>query len=128
MRFISYTYEGTAAWGVVNEDTVTDQTGYAQDLKSALAKGLPKSPVAGATVALADVTLLPVVPNPDKVLCVGLNYEAHRIETGRDVTANPAIFTRFADTLIGANDPNDPIHTGQELSRYWSLWTRACDT
>jgi len=105
MRFISYTHDGTEAWGIVDGDTVTDQTGYAPDLKAALAKGLPSAPVSGAAFPLADITLLPVVPNPDKILCVGLNYEAHRVETGRDKTANPAIFTRFADTLIGANDP-----------------------
>jgi 2-keto-4-pentenoate hydratase/2-oxohepta-3-ene-1,7-dioic acid hydratase in catechol pathway len=46
---------------------------------------------------------LPVIPHPAKVLCVGLNYQGHRKETGRAETAHPAIFTRFADSLIGQN-------------------------
>jgi len=105
MRFISYTHNEIAAWGFVDGDQVIDQTAYAADMKSALGKGLPTTPVEGARLPTADVTLLPVVPNPDKVLCVGHNYEAHRVETGRDMTKFPSIFTRFADTLIGANDP-----------------------
>jgi 2-keto-4-pentenoate hydratase/2-oxohepta-3-ene-1,7-dioic acid hydratase in catechol pathway len=47
----------------------------------------------------------PVISNPAKVLCVGLNYVEHRKETGRAETAHPAIFTRFSDTLIGHGAP-----------------------
>jgi 2-keto-4-pentenoate hydratase/2-oxohepta-3-ene-1,7-dioic acid hydratase in catechol pathway len=54
---------------------------------------------------LDEVTFLPVIPNPDKILCVGLNYETHRTETGRPATEHPAIFTRFADTQIGHGQP-----------------------
>jgi hypothetical protein len=41
-----------------------------------------------------------VVPNPTKILCVGLNYATHVAETGREQKEFPAIFTRWADTLI----------------------------
>jgi 2-keto-4-pentenoate hydratase/2-oxohepta-3-ene-1,7-dioic acid hydratase in catechol pathway len=50
---------------------------------------------------LAEIEFLPVINNPGKILCVGLNYEAHRQETGRAKTEHPTIFTRFADTLVG---------------------------
>ncbi|MCT4373642.1 fumarylacetoacetate hydrolase family protein, partial [Yangia mangrovi] len=53
----------------------------------------------------AAVKLLPVIPNPGKILCVGHNYESHRKETGRAEVAHPSIFTRFADTLVAADDP-----------------------
>jgi 2-keto-4-pentenoate hydratase/2-oxohepta-3-ene-1,7-dioic acid hydratase in catechol pathway len=45
------------------------------------------------------------VPNPSKVFCVGHNYESHRQETGRAKVDHPSIFTRFADTLVGAGRP-----------------------
>ena len=48
-----------------------------------------------------DITFLPVIPNPQKILCVGLNYVSHRTETKRPETEHPSIFTRFADTQVG---------------------------
>lgn len=104
MRYISFSHNGTASWGAVDGDQVVDLAAYAPDLKTALSKGLPTA-IDGPRIDRADVTLLPVVPNPSKILCVGHNYEAHRVETGRAPTDHPSIFTRFADTLIGANDP-----------------------
>jgi len=40
----------------------------------------------------ADIIWLPVIPNPDKILCIGLNYETHRKETGRTEVENPTVF------------------------------------
>jgi len=54
---------------------------------------------------LSDVTWLPVIPNPDKIVCVGLNYEEHRAETGRDKTEQPALFLRVAESQVGHRQP-----------------------
>ena len=51
-----------------------------------------------------EVRLLPVVPAPSKVLCVGLNYADHIAETGRDTPTYPVLFVKFASSLIGATD------------------------
>lgn len=51
--------------------------------------------------ALEDLTFLPVIPDPDKILCVGINYASHVIETGREMPSKPMIFTRFANSQIG---------------------------
>ncbi|NML05883.1 fumarylacetoacetate hydrolase family protein [Sphingomonas sp. G-3-2-10] len=107
MRFISFTHQGRASWGRVEGDIVHDHgaiDGAPADLKAAIAAGALA--VADAPrLARADVRLLPVIPNPSKILCVGHNYETHRQETGRAKVENPSIFTRFADTLTGADDP-----------------------
>ncbi|MCW5752508.1 MAG: fumarylacetoacetate hydrolase family protein, partial [Alphaproteobacteria bacterium] len=50
---------------------------------------------------LADLTLLPPVTDPAKIICVGVNYDEHRKETGRDPSAHPVLFTRWADTQVG---------------------------
>jgi 2-keto-4-pentenoate hydratase/2-oxohepta-3-ene-1,7-dioic acid hydratase in catechol pathway len=42
-----------------------------------------------------------VVPNPGKILCVGVNYEAHRQETGRAAVQHPTIFARYSSSQIG---------------------------
>jgi 2-keto-4-pentenoate hydratase/2-oxohepta-3-ene-1,7-dioic acid hydratase in catechol pathway len=73
-------------------------------LKAALAAGVLESLSDGPALALADVKLLPLVPNPDKILCVGLNYATHVAETGREQKDHPAIFTRYADSLIADGD------------------------
>ena len=54
-------------------------------------------------VMLYDVELMPVIPNPGKIFCVGLNYENHRAETKRPVSSHPTIFTRFSDSQTGHN-------------------------
>jgi 2-keto-4-pentenoate hydratase/2-oxohepta-3-ene-1,7-dioic acid hydratase in catechol pathway len=54
---------------------------------------------------LSDIAWLPVIPNPDKIVCVGLNYQDHVVETGRDNTEQPAIFLRVAESQVGHLQP-----------------------
>ena len=53
----------------------------------------------------SEITWLPLIPNPDKIVCVGLNYQDHVVETGRDNTEQPAIFLRVADSQVGHRQP-----------------------
>jgi acylpyruvate hydrolase len=50
----------------------------------------------------SEAEFRPVVPNPSKVICIGLNYKAHIEETGRDDSAYPVLFPKFASSLTGA--------------------------
>jgi 2-keto-4-pentenoate hydratase/2-oxohepta-3-ene-1,7-dioic acid hydratase in catechol pathway len=54
-----------------------------------------------ARYPLKNISWLPVIPNPDKILCIGLNYETHRKETGRSEVENPTVFGRFANSQTG---------------------------
>jgi acylpyruvate hydrolase len=56
-------------------------------------------------VPLEAVTLRPVVPRPGKVVCLGLNYKAHVDEGVYDVPDYPVLFSKFAETLVGAGQP-----------------------
>jgi 2-keto-4-pentenoate hydratase/2-oxohepta-3-ene-1,7-dioic acid hydratase in catechol pathway len=114
MAYVTFQAEGRASYGIVRPDGVFDlgrRIGTVlPDLKAFLAAeglGLLTSPPSADTTdyATGEFTYLPVIPNPNKILCVGLNYEEHRQETGRPATAHPAIFTRYADTLIGHDAP-----------------------
>jgi len=101
-KYISFTRpDATSSFGRIEGDDVLDLGAPGADawLKDALAGDLAALPVTG-TFARAEVTLLPVVPNPEKILCVGLNYATHVAETGREQKEHPAIFTRWADSLI----------------------------
>lgn len=53
---------------------------------------------------LASDAWAPVVPRPGKIFCVGLNYQAHILEMGRELPTHPTLFAKFADALIGAGD------------------------
>lgn len=59
---------------------------------------------AATTYPLEGADFAPVVPHPSKVICIGHNYSNHIKEMGRELPAYPTLFTKFADTLIGAND------------------------
>ena len=108
MRFISFENNGRKSWGRAEGDEIVDLgavAGAPLDLKAAIAAGQLDGENDAPRLKRASVQLLPVIPNPSKILCVGHNYESHRVETGRDKTSHPSIFTRFADTLVGADDP-----------------------
>ena len=106
MKYVSFTTaDGKAGFGRLNGETITDLTATAADLKTAINDGTLASLESDATLALSDVTLAPVIPNPGKVFCVGHNYESHRQETGRAATDHPSIFVRFADSLSAHEQP-----------------------
>ena len=104
-RYISFRRpDGTDSFGRLEGDMVMDLGGAdGGSMRQALSDGpLPTS--GGAEVALGDVTLLPVIPDPAKVFCIGLNYATHVAETGREQKEYPAVFTRWADTLVADGD------------------------
>ena len=49
----------------------------------------------------AGLTLGPVVPNPGKIICIGLNYAKHAAETGASLPTHPVVFSKFNNTLAG---------------------------
>jgi 2-keto-4-pentenoate hydratase/2-oxohepta-3-ene-1,7-dioic acid hydratase in catechol pathway len=112
MALISFLVEGRASYGISLDDGVFDLGARIGSLFPDLASFLeaagrgdlglvPKPSI--VDYRNGEFVYLPVIPKPAKVLCVGLNYQGHRKETGRTETAHPAIFTRFADSLIGQN-------------------------
>ncbi len=105
MRYVSFSRaDGSASYGRLSGETITDlgaASGAPVDLKAAIATGKLDALTGPNDVALGDVNLLPPIPNPGKILCVGLNYATHVAETGRDQMAHPAIFTRWADSVVG---------------------------
>ena len=113
MRFVSFEVAGRGSYGIETGRGVFDLGArigsIAPDLKRYLAatafgfsSPLPATMV--ADYAAGEFRHLPAIPNPDKILCVGLNYQDHRRETGRPEVPHPAIFTRFADSLTAHGD------------------------
>lgn len=113
MRFLSFEHQGQASYGVWKDaaswwQVPADFQARHPDLKSVIAAGQLEAleqaaRAAGRLLQATECRLLPVIPNPGKVFCVGLNYKTHVAEMKRADSEYPAIFTRFADSL-GAHD------------------------
>ena len=122
MKLISFHHAGRDSYGaVIGEHQVLDLGpllgAQAPDLKSLIAQGLlPAAQQAlshaaasrAPTLALADLSLLPVIPNPGQIFCIGLNYAEHVRETGKQVTDTPVIFLRL---------PQSQVAHGQDIVR-----------
>jgi len=110
MKLCSFIHNGTANYGLVTEAGIVDLgKRFAEaTLRDFLAAGdlSRASALAGepADYAFDAVTHAPVIPNPDKIICVGLNYHAHIEETGREETPNPVLFARYAGSQIGHDE------------------------
>ncbi|GAA2479421.1 fumarylacetoacetate hydrolase family protein [Streptomyces thermolineatus] len=67
-------------------------------------KAAAATPATATVYPAAGADFAPVVPQPSKVVCVGLNYRNHIQEMGRDLPEYPTLFAKFADALVGAGD------------------------
>jgi 2-keto-4-pentenoate hydratase/2-oxohepta-3-ene-1,7-dioic acid hydratase in catechol pathway len=111
MRLVSFLRaDGTASYGTCDGDMVRDAgatlSGRYADLRAVLAAGaVAELDGVGNALPLASVTLLPPIPNPEKILCIGLNYLPHILETGRAKPEYPSIFTRYPDSVVGHGTP-----------------------
>ncbi|HUA15875.1 MAG TPA: fumarylacetoacetate hydrolase family protein, partial [Verrucomicrobiae bacterium] len=74
------------------------------DMLSVIASGRPPAPP-GAALDLKDVTLLAPVPRPPKLICVGLNYRDHALESGLAIPEVPTIFCKFPTAVTGPKQP-----------------------
>jgi 2-keto-4-pentenoate hydratase/2-oxohepta-3-ene-1,7-dioic acid hydratase in catechol pathway len=113
MKLATFKMGGTPTWGVVDGETIKDvgavlgsryPTVKSVIVADAFAEVATAAMKAGS-YPLADITWLPVIPDPDKILCIGLNYETHRKETGRSEVENPTVFTRFSNSQTGHLSP-----------------------
>jgi 2-keto-4-pentenoate hydratase/2-oxohepta-3-ene-1,7-dioic acid hydratase in catechol pathway len=111
MRLLSFRHAGASKFGALVESGIVDLSARTQGRWSGLrdvltAKALPELAAlakgATADLQLADVELLPVIPDPEKILCIGVNYASHAAEVGRELPPAPSVFSRLHNTLVPA--------------------------
>lgn len=113
MRLVTFQQATRTSWGVVEGEQVLDvgarlSSTFPTIAAMLAADGLAEVRIATAASAqleLASLKLLPPIPEPKKVICVGVNYAAHREEMGRAEFPHPTLFTRFDSTLVGHQQP-----------------------
>lgn len=109
MKYVSFlAANGTETWGVAIDGTVHDlgPTGknLAANVRELIENGAfgTELDLSGApTIDEAEITHLPSLTNPGKIICIGVNYLAHQEESGKTGQTAPTVFTRFADTQMG---------------------------
>jgi 2-keto-4-pentenoate hydratase/2-oxohepta-3-ene-1,7-dioic acid hydratase in catechol pathway len=107
VKLASFEHAGRARWGVVRGDQVVDASAVAPSLMDYLSTPdqAALQYLTTPSLSIAEIIWLPVIPAPAKILCVGVNYHEHRIETGRSENGYPTIFTRFANSQTGHRAP-----------------------
>lgn len=114
MRFTTFIAGGQPRLGLVMGHDVIDLNAalpqVPADLRTALRNGVDLRSAADAAAAsaaprlrLADLTLAPLMPEPGKILCLGLNYFDHAKEGGREKPVYPWFFLRSASSLLAPN-------------------------
>jgi 2-keto-4-pentenoate hydratase/2-oxohepta-3-ene-1,7-dioic acid hydratase in catechol pathway len=123
MRLVSYESDGGWRAGILVGERVIDAEAAAreagtggegvwttnraiiqasEEVLGAVARALTE--LESSAMTLGEVRLGPPIPNPDKILCMGLNYRDHAAESGQALPSVPLFFAKFRNSLIGPGD------------------------
>jgi 2-keto-4-pentenoate hydratase/2-oxohepta-3-ene-1,7-dioic acid hydratase in catechol pathway len=104
LKLVTISLDGEPTPGVLLKDGIHRIVGH-KDVISVLQTGREPEYESAALISEADAEFLPPIPTPGKIICVGLNYDEHRVEAERPSVAYPTIFTRWPDTQVGHRKP-----------------------
>lgn len=124
MRFLSFVRDGVASFGAVTDAGVVDlghRRAEFPDLREALRREqlgalAEEAARADADYALSDIVFLPTIPNPEKIICIGVNYADRNAEykDGSAPPKYPSVFMRARESLTGHEQPlMDPPESDQ---------------
>lgn len=124
MKFVSFEIDSNATFGAVTDSGVVDlgkRHGELSDLRDAIRnERLDELAIeasdASPDYALTDITYLPTIPNPEKVICIGVNYANRNAEykDGSSAPKYPSVFMRTRESLVGHKQPIlDPPESDQ---------------
>lgn len=111
MKLCSFNHDGNSSFGLVKDNGVIDLGPLLKDYNIHSIRGLLQANALDkchklleqntTDYSLDDIHFEPVIPQPGKILCVGINYHAHKVETGNPDYVHPMFFPRYADSLVG---------------------------
>ena len=104
MRVVTYSSDDRARAGIETGDGIVDAAGVlgldAISVRELLASGRVEELAGGGEPVGGQIELLPPVPDPDKIICIGLNYSSHAEEAGIEPPAEPTFFAKFRNALV----------------------------
>ena len=111
MKFVTFQRNGASEPGVLSDtDVVSLKAAGFNSMLDVIAGGAAArarieewilKPPASEVAALSAVELLAPIPRPPKIICVGLNYRDHAIESNMEIPKVPTIFSKYATSVIG---------------------------
>ncbi|MBK5463228.1 fumarylacetoacetate hydrolase family protein [Peribacillus sp. TH16] len=119
MKIASFSVKSDHHIGIVQDDQIISLTALGPDdfpacMKTFIERGSELRKRAeqlieqrgndDAKFSLSEVKFLPPIAQPEKIICVGLNYIDHCTETGMEPPASPVIFSKYANAIVGQND------------------------
>lgn len=113
MKFVQYKQKGSDSQqlGVLsdNESEIKELSGYGNDLKKLIESGVKVEEIRSKlgdfkSIKKEDVQLIAPISDPQKILCVGLNYKGHCDEQNKPYPKEPMFFSKFASALVGPFD------------------------
>ena len=115
MKLVSFEEAGRLKLGVRRESGIVDLAQASRDLPGTWPEILSRfllsdveriveAAPAGAILPEEQVKLLPPIPFPPKIICIGLNYRAHAAELNMDLPEYPTVFVRFPGSLVGQGE------------------------
>jgi 2-keto-4-pentenoate hydratase/2-oxohepta-3-ene-1,7-dioic acid hydratase in catechol pathway len=114
MRFITYLSDDGPRCAGVRDDGYIDLNATNSSLPTSLKALLEQGPAAlerarqaiklGRPLASSSVRLLAPIPDPEKIICIGLNYADHAAETGAKIPVEPVVFNKFLTALRAHGD------------------------
>lgn len=124
MKFLSFEYNGRASFGAVTDAGIVDlgaKHNDIDDLRDAIRTGqlaalAVEALAADADYAVNDIDFLPTIPNPEKIICIGVNYANRNAEykDGSEAPKYPSVFMRTRESLVGHDqDILDPPESDQ---------------
>jgi 2-keto-4-pentenoate hydratase/2-oxohepta-3-ene-1,7-dioic acid hydratase in catechol pathway len=111
MKLVSFRVAGRSSYGVLRKDGIVD-AGFRLGSSYPSLKSVLDSPERLKDLEnrepdypYDEVELQPPIPEPGRILCIGLNYRSHIAETGREVPRYPLLFPRYPDSIVGDRAP-----------------------
>ncbi len=115
MRLVTFEHQGTRRLGVRNGDAIVDlskaDASLPTNMRDFLAAGESalKSANAAAnagkhTIPVSEVKICAPIHNPEKIICIGLNYADHAAESGMPIPPEPVVFSKYASSIINPGD------------------------
>ena len=114
MRLLAYAQDGRKGVAIATPNgdwhgALEGEAGYPGTIAELVAGGMIESAksllAAGRPISLDEVEVLPPLPNPGKIICLGINYADHAAESGFEAPPFPTVFARFSSSLTGAYAP-----------------------
>lgn len=114
MKLATYQLDGKQRFGAIFGNNIAELSGLTKSKAQTLIEAIAQDGLDGiadalkglaAETTLDDVQLLPPIPAPSKIICIGLNYKTHIAESNHPAPARPMLFARFANSVVGHNQP-----------------------